>query len=384
MASPARGRSSRTDERRWRIVCKRIDRHSASLSLGPSFCSVAHPGLTFSLPLWSPAKTKRRSAGSTTRWVSLREEHERSVRLSVGLNGEAWASPSVLIWSGSLAMLPASGASFLGRRFSCPTTPTLRQPAPVRSSRSGGRMTTNQFNEPDALALWAGDGAVRLLRVDGSRRAMLLERASPGSDLAALGDAAAMTIAVGVAGRLWRPAAAPFQWIGDHVARCLAQAAPVSPAGRRLLERACEVFDRLDVRSGTLVHGDLHHHNILDGGTRYVAIDPKPMIGEPEFDVPPLLWNPLGSQMTQEETERRLASFADAGLDEARMRAWALIRGAYLEVGDWIGEPLSTSWSRSSSNNGYPCARFSRASTALTAADLVAGTGRISAARVCA
>jgi hypothetical protein len=42
--------------------------------------------------------------------------------------------------------------------------------------------------------------------------------------------------------------------------------------------------------------------------------------------------------MTQEETERRLASFADAGLDEGRMRAWALIRGAYLEVGDWIGE----------------------------------------------
>ena len=86
------------------------------------------------------------------------------------------------------------------------------------------------------------------------------------------------------------------------------------------------------------MHGDFHHHNILDAGTRYVAIDPKPMLGEPEFDVPPFLWNPLGSRMTQEETERRLAAFAEASLDEARMRAWALIRGAYLDVGDWVGE----------------------------------------------
>ena len=41
--------------------------------------------------------------------------------------------------------------------------------------------------------------------------------------------------------------------------------------------------------------------------------------------------------MTLEETERRLTAFAEAGLDERRMRAWALIRGAYLTVGDWVG-----------------------------------------------
>jgi streptomycin 6-kinase len=100
---------------------------------------------------------------------------------------------------------------------------------------------------------------------------------------------------------------------------------------------ACERFDQFDVRGDTLVHGDLHHHNILNAGTRYVAIDPKPMLGEPEFDVPPFLWNPMGSQMTREETERRLTAFSEAGLDERRMRAWALIRGAYLTVGDWVG-----------------------------------------------
>jgi hypothetical protein len=68
-----------------------------------------------------------------------------------------------------------------------------------------------------------------------------------------------------------------------------------------------------------------------------VAIDPKPMLGEPKFDVPPFLWNPLGSLMTWPETERRLSAFADAGLNRTRMRQWALIRGPYQCVGDWIG-----------------------------------------------
>ena len=42
--------------------------------------------------------------------------------------------------------------------------------------------------EPDALAFWAGEGAVRLLRRDDRRRAMLIERAAPGSDLEALDE----------------------------------------------------------------------------------------------------------------------------------------------------------------------------------------------------
>lgn len=193
------------------------------------------------------------------------------------------------------------------------------------------------IHEADALMFWARDGAVRLLRADRPRRVLLLERAWPGSDLAALADAGASEIALDVASRVWRPAAAPFHWIGEHVPRWLAEAQPESSAGRRLLDLARERFDQLDVRSDTLVHGDLHHHNILNAGTRYVAIDPKPMVGEPEFDVPPFLWNPMGSQITLEETERRLTVFAEAGLDQQRMRAWALIRGAYLTVGDWVG-----------------------------------------------
>jgi len=54
------------------------------------------------------------------------------------------------------------------------------------------------------------------------------------------------------------------------------------------------------------------------------------MLGEPEFDVPSFLWNPLSYRMRSDVTERRLAAFAAAGLDQERMRAWAVIRGSYL------------------------------------------------------
>ena len=55
--------------------------------------------------------------------------------------------------------------------------------------------------EADALELWDGDGAVRLLRCDRCRRAMLLERARPGTDISGLpeDDATAIAVEVGAA-----------------------------------------------------------------------------------------------------------------------------------------------------------------------------------------
>jgi streptomycin 6-kinase len=184
--------------------------------------------------------------------------------------------------------------------------------------------------EADALALWAGDGAVRLLRRDRGRRALLVERARPGDDIAGLPEDEATAIAVDVGLRLWRPAAEPFRWIGDHVPRWLDNAEREGGDGTELIPLARELYASLDVGRATLVHGDFHHHNMLDAGGRHLAIDPKPMLGEPEYDIPSFLWNPLPYSMRLDVTERRLAAFAAAGLDEERMRAWAVIRGAYL------------------------------------------------------
>ena len=181
-------------------------------------------------------------------------------------------------------------------------------------------------HDADALALWAGDGAVRLLHHDRERRVFLMERALPGTDIAKLPEDEATAIAVGVGLKLWKPAAEPFRWIGDHVPGWLDRAEP-----NELLPLAHELYSSLEPGRTTLVHGDFHHHNILDGGSRgYLAIDSKAMLGEPEFDIPSFLWNPLPYRMKLDVTERRIAAFATAGLNEQRIRVWAIIRGAYL------------------------------------------------------
>ena len=77
-----------------------------------------------------------------------------------------------------------------------------------------------------------------------------------------------------------------------------------------------------------MIHGDFHHHNILRHGDRFVAIDRKPILGDREYDLLSFLCNPLADRMTdRERTERRIAAFVAAGLDDYKIRAWTVIRG---------------------------------------------------------
>ncbi|MGH2824407.1 MAG: aminoglycoside phosphotransferase family protein [Thermoleophilaceae bacterium] len=101
--------------------------------------------------------------------------------------------------------------------------------------------------EADALELWRGDGAARVFRRDRARRAMLIERARPGDDLANLPDNKAAAVAVDIGLRLWRPAAAPFRRIGDHVPRWLAQAERVGGPPAALIPRVRALHEVIEV-----------------------------------------------------------------------------------------------------------------------------------------
>jgi streptomycin 6-kinase len=185
------------------------------------------------------------------------------------------------------------------------------------------------LHDADALALWDGNGAVRLLRRDDARRATLLERARPGTDLSVLDDDhAATAIAIDVASRLWLPAQPPFRPVDPEVERWLDAA---EREGSELVPLARALHAEVGGRADWLVHGDLHHHNLLRHGDRYVAIDAKPYLADREYDVPAFLWNPMTNELDDPaQTERRIAAFVAAGLDERRIRAWTVIRGAYL------------------------------------------------------
>ena len=216
----------------------------------------------------------------------------------------------------------ALGERFPGARysFSAPADGAVLKIRPPEDDESD--------HEPDALRLWDGDGAVRLLREDPARRAMLIERATPGYDAGALDDAHAVAAALEVGRRIWRPArGGPFRGCRAEVERWIRA---VEPTGHRFIPLARSTFARMRIEERTIVHGDLHHHNLLRHGDRWVVIDPKPVIAEPEFDVITLLWNPIGYVPTPERTEERIRLLASAGLDEQRIRDWAVVRGTYL------------------------------------------------------
>ena len=133
----------------------------------------------------------------------------------------------------------------------------------------------------------------------------LIERARPGDDIAGLPDDEATAIAVEVGRRLWRPAAAPFRWIGDRVPRWLDNA-----EGHPLVPLARELYGSLDVGRDVLVHGDFTTTTSSHSARGPLAIDPKAMLGEPEYDIPSFLWNPIPYRMDPGVTARRLAAFA--------------------------------------------------------------------------
>jgi streptomycin 6-kinase len=195
-------------------------------------------------------------------------------------------------------------------------------------------------HEADALEQWDGRGAVRLLRRDAARRALLEERATPGIDIASLPEEESTAIAVDVGLRLWSARASPpLRAIATMFDRWFDEAERDGGRGVPLLPLARELLDSLEIGEATVVHGDFHHYNIVSHGAGHVAIDPKPYRGDPEFDVPTFLWNPIDiatgdGSLPLERTLRRLAAFESAGLDPWKMRAWTVIRGAYLGADD--------------------------------------------------
>jgi streptomycin 6-kinase len=90
--------------------------------------------------------------------------------------------------------------------------------------------------------------------------------------------------------------------------------------------------------TSALVHGDLNPGNVLRGpGGRWAAIDPKPMLGDPAYDLWPLLEqvdDPFAHADPEATLRARTELVADrVGLDPRRVAAWGLARG--VEAGLW-------------------------------------------------
>jgi streptomycin 6-kinase len=194
--------------------------------------------------------------------------------------------------------------------------------------------------EADALGHWDGRGAVRLLRHDPARRALLVERCVPGTELWAVGDEErANREAASVLVRLWRPAPARhrFRLLADAAARW-AEELPArweelgQPFDRGLLGAAVAALRELGPEQGeqVVLHQDLHGGNVLRAQREpWLAIDPKPLVGEREFDTASLLRDRRDELVRDPAPRRRVRRrldqlAAELSLDRERMRGWAV------------------------------------------------------------
>jgi streptomycin 6-kinase len=205
--------------------------------------------------------------------------------------------------------------------------------------------------EADALAHWRGEGAVRLLEVDRDRNALLVERADPGTSLWEVGDdEEATVIAASVFGRLWcrpPPDGHPFRVLAAEAERWMAELRSAwealgRPFERRLVDAATATAGQLAGSQSNVVvcHQDLQGSNVLRAKREpWLAIDPKPIVGEPAFDVASLLRDRRWS-IDRGTIQRRVDLLAaELGLDRARMQGWGLVHALHWGVGPNKIEP---------------------------------------------
>ncbi|WP_406415213.1 aminoglycoside phosphotransferase family protein [Streptomyces sp. NBC_01614] len=201
--------------------------------------------------------------------------------------------------------------------------------------------------EPVALRLWDGDGAVRLLDHDEATGTMLLERLDSSRMLAHQPDIheSVLVIARLLAHLTSFTAPAGLRRLGD-IAQDMLEQTPRAleripdPEARRIVaDCAAAVREVVDEPGDRLLHWDLHDENVLASARApWLAIDPKPLAGDPGFE----LWPALANRFDADDIRWRFDAMTDVlALDRARARAWTygrLLQNSLWDIED--GRPL--------------------------------------------
>ncbi len=245
----------------------------------------------------------------------------------------------------------------------------LRDAVPIPGSRynkvwlvhrSDGRPAVLKVGDPlarrreaAALRCWTGDGAAELLAAEGP--ALLSDFVAHTSTVAALADDDATAAVAQAMSRLHRAEVASatasitggvlpsidelpdvsgldfdFRWLRDQ------PDAPIETVVIDAAER--QLAWLLDTTPRRVVlHGDLHHDNLLVTDVGPVAIDPHGWLGDPHFDAASLMANPFGEFSRHAQplalARRRAMIIAETcGLDIDRLLQWTFVGAVIAEI----------------------------------------------------
>ena len=186
-------------------------------------------------------------------------------------------------------------------------------------------------HEAEALRRWNGQGAVRLFAFEPKHHALLMEKCDPGDPLSGIAADEALEALTEILPRLWIEAHKPFVSLSEESAKWAADLPSLwQRAGRpfeiELLDSALQAIHDLRESQGppVLINQDLHGDNVLRAQReRWLLIDPKPLVGEREFSLAPVVRS-YEFGHSQKATVDRLDRLTNAlELNRERARLWA-------------------------------------------------------------
>jgi streptomycin 6-kinase len=187
-------------------------------------------------------------------------------------------------------------------------------------------------HEADALALWNGVGAIKLLGHEPKLGALLLERCKPGHLLADDSTIDHLAVFSELLRKLLVPANQPFTNLNDEAKLWISSmetdwSNAGRPCDKRLVNIATSALNDLisAQTSQILLHQDLHGHNVLAAErVSWLVIDPKPLVGDPAFALSPIVRSSELGHSRKAALYRLDRLSEELGLDRERARLWTI------------------------------------------------------------
>jgi streptomycin 6-kinase len=198
-------------------------------------------------------------------------------------------------------------------------------------------------HEIKALRHYRGHGTVALIDADSTTGWLLLQRCMPGTPLIHHQEQDAIPIAVSVMQQLWHhpPQVDEFLQVSHWLKKLdtLHRSTLVNQHVPSILQdfahqHAVSLLQQ--TYQPVLLHGDLHYQNILHHQDRWLAIDPKGVIGPPEFELASFMRNPQCVQQNPTQERRAIARNIDQMIELTQFDRQIVVSWAIVQAVLWV------------------------------------------------